>query len=63
MKGMKYALDNGRIALANYCTGCRGYGEVEAIECSGCDGYGFILTEDGAQVLSLVNEILLKGRQ
>lgn len=69
MKGPKYSIGEGKntIVLATYCDACGGAGEVEIyekiIECGECDGFGGMTTESGAQILALVNDILLKGRK
>lgn len=71
MRGAKYKV--GDVVLAEYCPACHGYGTVEVAQdgehegeelpCGECDGFGAWVTEDGSQILALVNDILLKGRK
>lgn len=65
---IKYSIGKGKqqIALAKVCGECNGEGKFKVyaatMPCEDCDGLGIITTEDGAQILALVDEILFKGR-
>lgn len=65
---IKYSIGKGKqqIVLAKICGACSGEGKLKVyaatIDCEDCDGLGLITTEDGAQILALVDELLFKGR-
>lgn len=67
MNGPKYCI-NETTVLALYCERCEGEGVVgfdqdatnPERDCEECDGMGAVLTTDGAQILALVNDFLIK---